>query len=128
MKTFEDFCLKIGNKSCLNEYMKICENKRSRSLFDLWPRTLIVCNFSEIDERDKKLKEVLQQNQSLEQSIETLRNEKTEIENRIKILEQDIEEQNKKVALNTERIKTLKQSQEKLATEQIAKFTYLRCF
>ena len=82
----------------------------------------------EIDERDKKLKEVLQQNQSLEQSIETLQNEKTEIENRIKILEQDIEEQNKKVALNTERIKTLKQSQEKLATEQSAKFTTYDAF
>ena len=27
--------LKIGNKICLNDYMKICEKKRSRSLFDL---------------------------------------------------------------------------------------------
>ena len=43
-------------------------------------------------------------------------------ENCFKILEQDIEEQSKKVALNTERVKTLKQSQVKLATEQIAKF------
>ena len=31
MESFEDFGLKIGNYSCLNEYMKICENKRSRS-------------------------------------------------------------------------------------------------
>ena len=27
--------LKIGNKSCLNEYMKTGENKRSGLLFDL---------------------------------------------------------------------------------------------
>ena len=30
-ENFEDFGLKICNKSCLDEYMKICENKRSRS-------------------------------------------------------------------------------------------------
>ena len=38
MEMFEDFGLKIGkigNKICLNEFMKIRENKRSRSLVDL---------------------------------------------------------------------------------------------
>ena len=37
MENFEDFGIKIGNKCCLIEYMKISENKRSRSLFDLDP-------------------------------------------------------------------------------------------
>ena len=35
MESFEDFRPKIGNKSCPSECMKICENKRSKSLFDL---------------------------------------------------------------------------------------------
>ena len=35
MISFEDFGLKIGIYSHLNEYMKICEYKRSRSFFDL---------------------------------------------------------------------------------------------
>ena len=35
METFEDFRLNIGNKSCPSECMKIGENKRSKSLFDL---------------------------------------------------------------------------------------------
>ena len=37
MDSFEDFGLKVGNKSkCyLNEYMEISENKKSRSVFDL---------------------------------------------------------------------------------------------
>ena len=35
MEKFEDFGLKIGYLRCLNEQRKICENKRTRSLFDL---------------------------------------------------------------------------------------------
>ena len=35
MESFEGFGLKIGTHSCLNEYMKICEYKTSRSFFDL---------------------------------------------------------------------------------------------
>ena len=29
------FCLKNGSQNCLNEYMKICEKKRPRLLFNL---------------------------------------------------------------------------------------------
>ena len=35
MESFEDFGLKIGIHSCLDEYLKICEYKKSRSFFDL---------------------------------------------------------------------------------------------
>ena len=41
MKSVEAIGLKIGYYNCLNEYMKICEYKRPRSLFDLRLRTLI---------------------------------------------------------------------------------------
>ena len=34
-ESFEDFDLKMGIDSFLNEFMKICEYKRSRSFFDL---------------------------------------------------------------------------------------------
>ena len=34
-ESFADFGLKIGNLSCFNDKMKICENKRSWSFFDL---------------------------------------------------------------------------------------------
>ena len=30
MESFEDFCLNIGNLSCLNEHMRFSEYKRSR--------------------------------------------------------------------------------------------------
>ena len=46
MDSFEDFGLKIDIHSCLNEYLKIRENKRSMSFFDLSPRTLMVKAFS----------------------------------------------------------------------------------
>ena len=42
MERFEDFGLKIGIHGCLNEYMEICEYKRSRSFFDLSSRTFKV--------------------------------------------------------------------------------------
>ena len=35
MGSFEDFCIKDGINSYLNEYIKICEYKRLRSFFDL---------------------------------------------------------------------------------------------
>ena len=35
MKSLEIFGLKIGNYICINEYMKICENTRTMSLFYL---------------------------------------------------------------------------------------------
>ena len=35
MESFEDFGLKVVTHSCLNEHMKICEDKKSRSFFDL---------------------------------------------------------------------------------------------
>ena len=38
----EDLGLKCGTHSCLDEYMKICENKMSMSFFGLRARTLIV--------------------------------------------------------------------------------------
>ena len=41
MGNFEGFGLKIGIMSGLNEYMKICEQKRSRLLFDLLPKIVI---------------------------------------------------------------------------------------
>ena len=41
LECFEEFGLKFNNKSCLNVIMKICD-QRSRSFFDLYPRTLIV--------------------------------------------------------------------------------------
>ena len=42
MESFEDLGLKIGTLSCLDEYMNICEYKRSRSSSDLRPRTLML--------------------------------------------------------------------------------------
>ena len=42
MESFDGFGLKIGNKCCLNEYMKIYEYKKSSSFLDLFPRSLIV--------------------------------------------------------------------------------------
>ena len=40
MESFEIFAKKL-----VYEYMKMCEYKRSRPLFDFWRRTLIVCEF-----------------------------------------------------------------------------------
>ena len=37
MDSFEDFGLEIDIYSCLIENMMVCEYKRSRSFFDLWP-------------------------------------------------------------------------------------------
>ena len=46
MESFEDFGLKIDNQSCLNEYMKVSENKRSRSFSD--PRISWNDNFKHV--------------------------------------------------------------------------------
>ena len=41
MEILEEFGLKLGTYRNLNEYMAICEYKRSRSFFDLCPRSPI---------------------------------------------------------------------------------------
>ena len=42
MESFEDFGQKSGSWNCLNEYKRICEDKRLKLFFDLCFRTLIV--------------------------------------------------------------------------------------
>ena len=54
-KFFEELRPKmVGMCSHLNEYMKICEYKRSRSFFDLWPRTLIFWQFQTVLLKNQK--------------------------------------------------------------------------